>query len=210
MSSSIDISELQSIAFWSGDGPEDSTYRYYLQHVFPFEEQTIAPPRFALFIMMNPSYASENQWDNTVRRCAGYAKDWGYDGLRIANIFAFRTPFPKGGTDKHGTEWDPIWEQEDPIGPLNDSHIRSAVSLPTTKEVVCAWGNAGQRLSRGEDVLEIVAEEEMTPKALRVNKSGQPAHPLYLPKDLKPKPITEFESFRAIDLTPTARQLLAA
>ena len=44
---------------------------------------------------------------------------------------------------------------------------------------VVAWGNDGYFLSRDKEVLEIINR----PMCLKINKSGQPAHPLYQKKD---------------------------
>ena len=176
------IDEIESSAVWSGDGPDSSTYRYELHHRFPRAlERTRGT---VMFIMMNPSYASEVQWDNTVRRCAGYAWDWGYQRLLVGNIFAYRTPFPEGGTDKNGKTWPPIREADDPVGPDNDSHLRRM--LTQSDLVVCAWGNAGQK-GRGDDVRSLIRDAGCRPTALKVNKTGEPSHPLYLAKSLTPK-----------------------
>ena len=42
-----------------------------------------------LFIGLNPSTADETKNDPTIRRCINFAKDWGYGGVMIANLFAF-------------------------------------------------------------------------------------------------------------------------
>lgn len=196
MSDVPDIEDIPTGAVWSGDGPEDSTYRYVLS--FALEKERPENGR-VVFIMMNPSYANENQWDNSVRRCVGYASDWGYQLVTILNLFAFRTPFPKGGTDKHGNDWPPIWQADDPIGPKNDRHIVSEII--NADEIVCAWGNAGEHLKRGQEVLDLLPTNNPTPKALKVNNTGHPSHPLYLPKDLEPTPLNDFDSFQQSDLS---------
>lgn len=45
--------------------------------------------------MLNPSTADENVDDPTIRRCINFAKDWGYGGMYVGNLFAFRTAYPK-------------------------------------------------------------------------------------------------------------------
>ena len=42
-----------------------------------------------LFIGLNPSTADELKNDPTIRRCIGYAKDWGYGGYIMGNIYCF-------------------------------------------------------------------------------------------------------------------------
>jgi len=56
---------------------------------------------------------------------------------------------------------------------------------------VCAWGAHGKYRGRGAEVLSLLREAGCRPHALRVNKDGTPAHPLYLPYSLKPFSMTE-------------------
>lgn len=46
------------------------------------------------FIGLNPSTADEVKNDPTVTRCINYAKAWGYTGMYMTNIFAFRETDP--------------------------------------------------------------------------------------------------------------------
>jgi len=124
---------------------------------------------YASFICLNPSTADEISDDNTVRRCINYSKDWGYGGFLMLNIFAFRATDPKV-----------MKAQEDPIGPDNDMWIKKLAK--DAGVVVAAWGSHGAYMDRGEHV------KNMIPglKCLKRTKSGQPQHPLYLKKDLRP------------------------
>jgi hypothetical protein len=45
---------------------------------------------FVMFIGLNPSIADENEDDPTTRRCMRYAGSWGFGGLIVTNLFAFR------------------------------------------------------------------------------------------------------------------------
>jgi len=122
-----------------------------------------------MFIGLNPSTADENNDDPTVRRCIRYAFDWGYGGLCMANIFAFRAT-------------DPVEMKRaaDPIGPENDKYL---IELSEGAGiVVIAWGNHGSFHDRGNQVLKLLDDFFY----LGLTKSKQPKHPLYLRKDLKP------------------------
>lgn len=122
-----------------------------------------------MFIGLNPSTADETLDDPTIRRCIGYAKDWGYGGLLMTNIFAYRSTDPRG-----------LLTVEDPIGPDNDKAL-----LKCFLEVdlaIAAWGVHGTLVERDKRVRELLAPLHY----LRLTKAGHPAHPLYLPKALKP------------------------
>lgn len=120
------------------------------------------------FIGLNPSTADETQNDPTIRRCIGFAKAWGFSGLHMLNLFAFRATNPK--VMKAAAE---------PIGPENDEHIKGI-----TKEclaVIAAWGTHGVYCGRGDQIRKLLPELHY----LRLTKGGFPEHPLYLPKDLR-------------------------
>jgi hypothetical protein len=65
------------------------TWRYTLTRQWSF----VHP--LAMFIGLNCSTADETQDDPTVRRCMGFARDWGYGGLLMTNLFAFRATDPR-------------------------------------------------------------------------------------------------------------------
>lgn len=122
-----------------------------------------------LFISLNPSTADDSSEDNTSRVCMNYAKRWGYGGLLLGNLFAFRS------TDSGG-----LYSTPDPIGPENDTWLRKLQSQ--AQLVVCAWGNTGSFMGRGKAVLAFLE----SPHCLVKLKTGQPGHPLYKRADLQP------------------------
>ena len=126
-----------------------------------------------MFIGLNPSTADEINDDPTVRRCLGYARDWGYGGLIMTNIFAFRATNPRV-----------MKASPDPIGPLNDSWL--TVSARRAVVVVAAWGNHGAYQGRGRKVVELLGQMGVKLMCLGVMKVGEPCHPLYLPKNREP------------------------
>jgi len=48
--------------------------------------------------------------------------------------------------------------------------------------VVVAWGNHGSLLNRDKQVLKLLKDIQV--KCFKVTSKGQPAHPLYQPKDI--------------------------
>lgn len=130
--------------------------------------------RTALWVMLNPSTADEAGPDPTVRRCMGYSERWGYGWAEVVNLFALRSTNPRA-----------LYAAEDPIGPENDHHILEAAA--NADLVVCGWGNHGRHLGRGKWVLRRL-RHVCRPHFLRITKSGEPGHPLYLPGALTPAP----------------------
>ena len=124
---------------------------------------------FVMFIGLNPSTADETKDDPTVRRCIRYAKDWGYPALCMTNLFAFRATSP-----------DEMKAATDPIGPINDCVLNNMAK--SADIVIAAWGVHGGYMERDKKVKEMISQLSY----LRLTKEGFPAHPLYLPKGLKP------------------------
>ena len=128
-----------------------------------------APGPMCVFIGLNPSTADATLDDPTIRRCVGFAKSWGFGGLMMLNLFAYRATDPAG-----------MKAALDPIGPENDEALHFAHSNTTT--VIAAWGAHGTFKGRAQQV------RAMLPRLhyLRLTKDGYPGHPLYLPAHLKP------------------------
>jgi len=138
------------------------TYRYSLSRIWDKKK------KYVLFIGLNPSTANEEVDDPTIRRCVNYAKEWGYGGFMMVNLFAYRTTLPSN-----------LKKVKYPVGSKNDKYI---VILSKKADItVAAWGNNGNLYSRDKQVLNLVSSL----MCLKINKSGQPTHPFYLKKDLK-------------------------
>lgn len=142
------------------------TYRYSLwRHWGPREGG------YAMFVGLNPSTADETLDDPTIRRCIGFAKAWGYSGLCMTNLFAFRATDP-----------EKMRSVEDPVGPENDAVLQQLAK--DARVVVAAWGTHGAHRGRADQVLAMLPNLHY----LRLTKAGFPGHPLYLPQSLTPQP----------------------
>lgn len=122
-----------------------------------------------VFIGLNPSTADEANDDNTVRLMINRARQMDRSGLIVLNIFAFRATDPRV-----------MKQQEDPIGPGNDLSIRIWSKLGV---VICGWGNHGAHMGRGDAVRKMLTKPLYH---LKLNNSGQPQHPLYVPYSVQP------------------------
>ena len=147
----------------------DRLYRYTLYRTW---DSGIG---FLQVIGLNPSTADETQDDPTVRRCIGYAKDWGFKGLCMTNIFAWRDTLPEN-----------MKKASDPIGLHNDYWL-----LEMGKDAGCvlaAWGTHGSYLNRGYKVRSLFRDAGIQLFHIGLNKDRSPKHPLYLKKDAKREP----------------------
>jgi hypothetical protein len=141
-------------------------YRYKLWRIWDDSLPMVA------FIGLNPSTADETKNDPTITRCINYAKKWGYGGMYMMNIFAFRATDP-----------NVMKAEKRPIGPENDYHLYDIAK--SVESVVCSWGNHGSHADRSEFVTSRLFDD-MKLHCLGTNKSGEPKHPLYLKADLEP------------------------
>jgi hypothetical protein len=127
--------------------------------------------------MLNPSTATHEVDDPTIRRCIGFARTLGFGHLIITNIFALRSTDPKA-----------LYKTAEPIGEKNDMYLEE--SARSADQVICAWGTHGRHEDRGAKVMEMLSKIKPI-YALRLTKDGIPGHPLYLPGKCKPIRIGE-------------------
>jgi hypothetical protein len=144
-------------------------YRYLLTRTWE-----PAGPR-ALFVMLNPSTATEVQNDPTVERCERRARALGFGAFRVTNIFAFRATDPRE-----------MRAAADPVGPLNDAAIVG--SAAGADLVVCAWGTHGAHLGRGPAVERLLRAAGAELHHLGLSRAGHPRHPLYIGYGHAPEP----------------------
>lgn len=149
---------------------ENKKYRYALWRLWDNEKPAL------LFIGLNPSTANEIKDDPTVIKMVGFAKILGYGGLYVGNLFSIVSANPEV------LFLEP--SKEEVNGP-NDVAIKNMREFLTTT-VIVGWGEWGQNAGlRPARVIEILGESVF---CLKINKSGEPCHPLYLPRDSKPIP----------------------
>ncbi len=137
------------------------TYRYALTRVWDDTQQRL------LFIMLNPSKATERQNDPTIERCERRARALGFGGFRAVNIFALRETDPQK-MRKHPA----------PIGPDNDAIV--AQSCDWAHVILAAWGAHGTHLERGPQVHSVLVQTGRPLHHLGLTKHGHPRHPLYI------------------------------
>lgn len=160
------VGATSSLAIFS----HDRRHRYYLERNF-----CDPPASRALFVMLNPSNAGEIKSDPTVDRCMRRARNWGYDSMAVVNLFTLVS------ADPGVLRFEAL--RTEVMGPRNDEVIIAAAE--SARIIVCGWGRepAGERPA---EVLKILHGAGRATFALKINKDGTPAHPLYLPYSMKP------------------------
>ena len=136
------------------------TYRYLLTRDW-------GQGRRLLYILLNPSTATEEMNDPTVERCERRARALGYAGFSVANLFAYRSADPRA-----------LRQVVDPVGPENDVVLANAAQ--TAGQVVCGWGTHGAFLGRGVAVAAELRRYQSNLMHLGLTATGHPRHPLYV------------------------------
>ena len=157
-----------------GDAPSVAVYSDCERYRYLLTRTWDPTGRKVLFIMLNPSTATEVQNDPTVERCERRARTLGFGGFRVTNIFAWRATDPRD-----------MRAAGDPIGPENDAAILQ--SCPWADQVICAWGTHGAHLDRGTAVEALLRATKLPLFHLGLSKAGHPKHPLYIAYSEQPR-----------------------
>lgn len=144
-------------------------YRYRLTRVWAPDAPRIA------FVLLNPSTADHRRDDPTIRRCIGFARAWGFGGVEVVNLFAWRATLPRD-----------LRRAREPVGTGNDRHLRTAARRAAW--VVVAWGIHGAWRGRDRAALALLRRGGCAPLCLGLTRDGQPRHVLYLPRETRPIP----------------------
>ncbi|QHW33236.1 DUF1643 domain-containing protein [Paenibacillus rhizovicinus] len=145
---------------------EQKMYRYSLTR-----EWDTGLPRL-LYIMLNPSTASEVTEDQTSKQCLFFAKKLGFGSFEVVNLFSFISTNPQK-----------LIESMDPIGKDNDKHIIEAAARSET--IVAAWGEKHFLNKRNQVVMDMLQQNGFELFCLMKTKSGHPRHPSRLKHDIR-------------------------
>lgn len=150
-----------------GDAPSTAVYSDCERYRYTLTREWAPGAGRALFIMLNPSTATEVQNDPTVERCERRARALGFGAFRVTNIFAWRDTDPRR-----------MRAAPDPVGPENDAAI--VESCDWADRIVAAWGTHGAHLGRGAAVEALLRGTGAPVFHLGLSKAGHPKHPLYI------------------------------
>ena len=145
---------------------ECGKYRYELTRVWDADLPMVC------FIGLNPSTADAEKDDATIRKCIGFATRWGYGGILMLNLFAFRTVSPAvlKAARKHGEDVVGRWN------PTNDLVTRYLARCNNEIPVIACWGRHEEGYG-----LHTASAWPYPMQCLGRNKDGSPRHPLMLP-----------------------------
>jgi hypothetical protein len=164
-------------SFTKGDALSEAVYSDCERYRYLLTRSWGAGAR-VLFVMLNPSTATEIQNDPTVERCERRARALGCGGFRVTNIFAFRATDPRV-----------MRAEADPVGPENDAAILESAAW--ADRIVCAWGNHGLHQDRGRKVEAMLRATGSALFHVGLTNQGQPRHPLYVAYASQPAPWQE-------------------
>ena len=143
----------------------DGLYRYRLGRYW-------GPGKVMAWAMLNPSTADADVDDPTIRRCMGFARREGFDGIEVINLYGLRATKPKH-----------LLDHPDPEGPDNLENWTDVLHDHRIGMVVAAWGahagmghlpasHAANRWGYGVRWM-----------CLGTTNDGYPRHPLYVKGD---------------------------
>jgi hypothetical protein len=137
------------------------------------------------WIMLNPSTADASVDDPTIRRCIRFARDWGYGGIIVTNLFPYRATDPSELRDVanlFGADAYPAANA-------------AAFDLILSCNLICvAWGSVSWEPAqiRARAVLHDLAAHKRLPVCLGMTADKSPRHPLYVRADAIPFAYTAF------------------
>jgi hypothetical protein len=157
---------------FAGADVQEHPERQLMNHRFTLRRSWMGDGGIVNFIMLNPSTADDVFDDATIRRCVGFAKRWGFSGLVVTNLFAYRATQPndlwalvnlEGGRDAA-------------IGEGNNDHIEREAK--SAKMVVCAWGDNCELIPlRDLEVIQLLLRDRNL-YCIRRTVKGNPVHPV--------------------------------
>lgn len=127
------------------------------------------PGILVCFIGLNPSTATADTDDPTIRRCIAFAKREGGGRLFMQNLFGWRSTDPAALIGAPGIVGEPPEE----LG----------VRADTADLIICAWGAIHKSLRWRADQVSDMLPGDPRLRCLGRTKGGDPRHPLYVRGD---------------------------
>lgn len=155
-----------------GDAASEAVYSACETYRYALTREWAAGSRL-LWVMLNPSTASELANDPTVERCERRARALGFGGFRVVNLFALRATDPRA-----------LRAAADPVGPDNDAALSDGMTWADA--ILCGWGGHGALHGRDRTVGAQLQQAGKPLWHLGLTQAGQPKHPLYIGYAVQP------------------------
>ncbi len=152
----MSIEELSGATF-----SDDRQYRYALWRIWDKSKPLV------MIIGLNPSTANENKNDNTITKVIKVAKNNGFGGCYMMNLFGIISSDPSI-----------LVSHNNPIG-KNDTWLDDIAEK--CEKIVFAWGNFKEAKEQSNYVVKYFKDA----LCFTQNKNGSPKHPLYCKDDTK-------------------------
>lgn len=120
-----------------------------------------------LFILLNPSTASEIKNDATISRIETHSKNLEMGSFTVCNLFALREKNPLL-----------LKKHKYPLGKENNNFIK--INSLKADKIVCAWGNEGEYMNQSEKTKRLLLGMKQKAYVFGLTKKDNPKHPLYL------------------------------
>ncbi|MDT7508648.1 DUF1643 domain-containing protein [Bifidobacterium sp. H1HS16N] len=146
-------------------------YRYEFTRIWGQDDKLLC------FIMFNPSTTDNIVIDRTTNECSSIAKLWGYHGIALYNLYAFRSRKPGSVEKKLKTREDRNIAEM--VGPRNEEILDQVIKSNRYNKIVCAWGNhphSADFINRSINTIERIGKDRLL--VLGETAEGQPVHPL--------------------------------
>jgi len=153
---------------------DDRRMRWELQRVW---SETLTPS-ICTFLLLNPSTADSESDDPTTKRCMAYARYWNYDGVRLINLVGFRATEPMLMYS---------WLVRQASADLLVHVERAVAGAKGSTKIIVGHGSLHPGIKRHARTVVSAISKQYNLYALKLNKDGSPAHPLYLPGNLCPR-----------------------
>ena len=144
--------------------------------------------RLVHWIMLNPSTASGDTDDVTMRRVCDFSERWGFGWVTVGNLWSYRATQPKDLRSwvTRGGEW---------VGRATAKSDRWVGRMAERADlVVVAWGAHGAFERRGLAMLRALADRGIKPHVLALTRAGLPRHPARLSARLTPVPLEQLRA----------------
>lgn len=153
-------------------------YRYWLEREWEKGKTALVT------VMLNPSTADADREDPTLLALIHFARSWGYGGLVVVNLYAWRSPSPAE-----------MMREPARMGPDNRRRLNEAMLMAAVHggAALAAWGNDGNFEGEADWFTNRATNEfGINLLCLGTTQSNAPKHPLargqhFIPRDQEPK-----------------------